>query len=126
MLAGLISSPNHFNPHYSSAAALRQCRKVLKVMFELGYITPAQYRFTHRYACTPAPPPEPEYPHPYYLDYIIHHALPDILLSLPHIHSRGLQGHLHRGLSIHHLQTPLQEVVEQVWTPMPSIRNPVY
>ena len=117
MLAGLISSPNHFNPHYSSAAALRQCRKVLKVMFELGYITPAQYRFTHRYACTPAPPPEPEYPHPYYLDYIIHHALPDILLSLPHIHSReeAYKAIYTGGLRVYTtLQTPLQEVVEQV------------
>ena len=117
MLAGLISSPNYFNPHYSSAAALRQCRKVLKVMYELGYITRGQYRFAHRNAYVCAPPPEPEYPYPYYLDYIIHHELPGILLSLPDIHSleEAYEAIYTGGLRVYTtLHSPLQELVEQV------------
>ncbi|MGZ4150560.1 MAG: penicillin-binding protein [Actinomycetota bacterium] len=72
MLAGLISSPNHFDPYVDPSAALGRRNVVLRLMRKQGYITGAQAAAAsakpvsvQRSATT-----EQHYPYPYFVDYL--------------------------------------------------------
>ncbi len=117
MLAGMACAPNDLNPFHDQAAAEMRAKAALQMMREQGYLSEEEYaqacRFTYRYAA----PAGEQYPYPYFLDYVIHHELVNILASLPEFGStegayRGIYG---GGLRIYTTLDPtLQAHAEEV------------
>ncbi|MEW5785732.1 MAG: PBP1A family penicillin-binding protein [Bacillota bacterium] len=117
MLAGIVSSPNRYNPFYSETTALLRLNVVLEAMADQGYLSPRQYEQASAFEFSYAEPPAAGYPHPYYLDFIIHHELVRILIELPEIGSKEkAYDTIYRGgLRVYTtLEVALQELVETV------------
>ncbi|HOB86213.1 MAG TPA: PBP1A family penicillin-binding protein [Bacillota bacterium] len=83
LLAGILPSPNLFNPHVSEEAAVKRMKLVLGNMHRLEMISEEEYREALEEELVFAEPPTEEYPHPYFLDYVIHRELVEILSNMP-------------------------------------------
>ncbi len=83
LLAGIISSPNINNPFNSEEIAADKQALVLKNMLRLKYIDQEQYDQTLVEEPVYGEPPAIEYPHPYFIDYVVHQELVDILSAMP-------------------------------------------
>ena len=88
MLAGTVRSPNNYNPIDNELEAEARMRTVLSSMKRLGYITELQHRQALLQELIYAELPNPEYPYPHFVDYVVHHELLRILSEIPSIGSR--------------------------------------
>ncbi len=83
LLAGIISSPNVNNPFFSEEIAVSKQTLVLNNMLRLKFIDQQQYDQALAEELEYGEPPTVEYPHPYFIDYVIHQELVDILTGIP-------------------------------------------
>jgi penicillin-binding protein 1A len=88
MLAGAVRSPNFYNPIDNEFEAEARMRTVLSSMKRLGYISEAEYGRALREEIFYAEPPNPDYPYPHFVDYVVHDELIRILSEFPSIGSR--------------------------------------
>ncbi len=117
MLAGAVRSPNYYNPINNVAEAESRMRTVLSNMKRLEYISEAEYREAAEQEMSYAQADSPEYPYPYFVDYVIHRELLQILSEIPTIGSReeAYRAIYTGGLRVHTtLDTSIQSHVEDV------------
>ncbi len=117
MLAGIVRSPNNYNPINNEAAAKARMQTVLSNMVRLGSITESQYRQALQQELIYAELPDPDYPYPHFVDYVVHHELIQILSAIPSIGSveEAYRVIYNGGLRIYTtLEPPLQSHVEGV------------
>jgi penicillin-binding protein 1A len=88
MLAGAVRSPNFYNPMNNLADSEARMRVVLTSMNRLGYITDNQQRLALMQVIDYAEPRNPDYPYPFFVDYVVHHELIRILSDVSTIGSR--------------------------------------
>ncbi|HHT46454.1 MAG TPA: PBP1A family penicillin-binding protein [Firmicutes bacterium] len=89
LLAGIPRSPNYYSPYNNLEAALQRQSLVLEKMFELDYISEGQLKEARGERITLAGFPGREYPFPYFMDYVLHEELVEILTGLPGINSQA-------------------------------------
>ncbi len=88
MLAGIVRSPNNYNPIDDEEKALERMQTVLTSMERLNYISEDQRREAMAEELDYAEPRDPEYPYPHFVDHVVHSELIDILSAMPTIGSR--------------------------------------
>jgi len=88
MLAGIVRSPNNYNPIDGENKAEERMRTVLMSMERVNYITEAQLRNALAEELDYAEPRDPEYPYPHFVDHVVHNELIEILSGIPSIGSR--------------------------------------
>ncbi len=116
MLAGITRSPNYYNPFSNKEEAEKRMQTVLASMQRLHFISSAEYDAAINNKMVYAELPDPEYPHPYFIDYVIHHELIRILCAMPGIDSReqAYQAIYTGGLRVYTtLEPELQAYVEK-------------
>ncbi|MEW5785383.1 MAG: PBP1A family penicillin-binding protein [Bacillota bacterium] len=117
MLAGMLRWPNGYNPFVSEEDAVLRMKLCLKNMRRLNYISEAEYQDALAADLVYGELPTYEYPHPYFVDYVVHHELIDILTSLPEFETttEAYNAIYMGGLRIYTtLDTPIQTRVEEV------------
>ncbi len=117
MLAGAVHSPNRYNPHDSETEAEARMRAVLSNMKRLDFLSEAEYREALAQEFEYAEPRSPDYPHPHFIDYVIHYELIDILSDIPSIGSReeAYKAIYTGGLRVHTTMEPrMQSHVEGI------------
>ncbi len=116
MLAGTVNSPNYNNPIYSEERAINRMHIVINKMKDLGYISSSEAkeaRETEEFEFGEIR--SPEYPFPYFVDYVLHDELVGILADMPEYGSKenAYTAIYNEGLRIiTTLDAELQEVVE--------------
>ncbi len=88
MLAGAVRSPNYYNPFDNLLEAEARMWVVLATMSRLGLITDYQRQEALQEQLGYALPRSPEYAFPFFVDYVVHHELIEILSAMPGIDSR--------------------------------------
>ncbi len=88
MLAGIVRSPNNYNPIDDEQKAEERMRTVLSSMERLNMISESQYREALAEELEYAEPRDPEYPYPHFVDHVVHYELIEILSAIPSIGSR--------------------------------------
>ncbi|NLX90801.1 MAG: PBP1A family penicillin-binding protein [Firmicutes bacterium] len=88
LLAGIPRSPNNYSPFINFDSAQQRKNLVLHKMYENRFLTEEQWEEAKKQEIILHEFPTREYPHPYFLDYVIHHELADILSGLPRFGSR--------------------------------------
>ena len=83
LLAGVVRLPAYDNPFYNEEGAINRMKLVLANMKRLKYISPAEYEEALSTELTFAEPSSFAYPYPYFVDYVVHHELIDILAGMP-------------------------------------------
>lgn len=117
MLAGAVRSPNFYNPLNNEAEAEGRMRLVLSSMKRLEIITEYEYGQALLQDITYAELPDPGYPYPHFVDYVLHHELIQILSAMPSIGSieEAYRAIYTGGLRIYTtLDPPMQSHVEEV------------
>lgn len=88
LLAGIVRSPEYYNPFNNEEAATGRMKLVLGNMKRLNYISPEEYEEAVAAELEFAEPSATAYPYPYFVDYVVHHELIDILENIPEFDSR--------------------------------------
>lgn len=88
MLAGAVRSPNYYNPIDNEPEAAGRMRVVLSSMKRLSYITASQHKLAQMQVILYAELPNPDYPYPHFVDYVVHQELIRILSEMPSVGSR--------------------------------------
>lgn len=83
MLAGIVNSPNYNNPLFSEEVALSKMQAVLATMQRVGFIGQEEYDAAMAQELAYGEPPSIEFPHPWFVDYVVHHELLRLLLAMP-------------------------------------------
>ncbi len=117
LLAGIPRSPNYYSPFNNPDIALQRQDLVLSKMHELGFISESELRSAKAEEIELASRPSREYPFPYFIDYVLHRELVDLLMELPEYDTReeAYEAIYNQGLKIHTtLDTANQAAVETV------------
>ncbi len=85
LLAGIVRLPEYDNPFYDEERSINRMKLVLGNMKRLGYISEEDYQAAIAEELEFAEPKPVTYPYPYFIDYVVHHELIDILTDLPEI-----------------------------------------
>ncbi len=88
LLAGIPRSPNYYSPFINFDSAQQRKNLVLQKMYEQHYLSAEQWEEAKEQEIILHDFPTREYPHPYFLDYVVHHELISILTGLPQFSSR--------------------------------------
>ena len=88
LLAGIVRSPEYYNPFENDEAATGRMKLVLGNMKRLNYISPEEYEGAVGTELEFAEPSTTAYPYPYFVDYVVHHELIEILENIPEFGSR--------------------------------------
>jgi penicillin-binding protein 1A len=83
LLAGVVRIPEYDNPFYDAEGAINRMKLVLGNMKRLGYISAEEYEEAVSEELSFAEPKPITYPYPYFIDYVVHHELIDILTEMP-------------------------------------------
>ena len=83
LLAGVVRIPEYDNPFYDKEGSINRMKLVLGNMKRLGYISPEEYEEAVSEELIFAEPKPVTYPYPYFIDYVVHHELIDILTEMP-------------------------------------------
>lgn len=83
LLAGVVRIPEYDNPFYSEEGSINRMKLVLGNMKRLGFISPAEYEEALSTELSFAEPKTITYPYPYFIDYVVHYELVDILKNMP-------------------------------------------
>lgn len=117
LLAGIPRSPNYYSPFLNYPASKQRQATVLSKMYELGFISHKEYLSAKEEEIILADPPSREYPFPYFVDYVLHHELINILTGLPEYNSReeAYEVIYNAGLRVYTTIDPkIQKIVEEV------------
>ena len=88
LLAGIPRAPSYYSPFNNFDAAQQRQGLVLQKMYELDFISHRQLVQAKEQKIVLAKPPSREYPYPYFIDYVLHRELIEILLGLPQFSTR--------------------------------------
>ena len=88
LLAGIVRSPAYYNPFNDKEAAMSRMKLVLGNMERLKFITREEHDQAVAKKMKFAKPTTVTYPHPYFIDYVIHHELVEILENMPEYNTR--------------------------------------
>ncbi len=88
MLAGIPRSPNYYSPYRNQEVAMQRQSLVLSKMHELGFISNSALREARNTELYFAEPPLRGHQFPYFVDYVLHHEMIDILVSMPEYETR--------------------------------------
>ena len=88
MVAGMVRSPNLYNPIDNLLEAEARMWVVLSAMKRLDYISEARYEDALEERIEYAELAGPAYSYPFFVDYVVHHELIRILSEMPLIGSR--------------------------------------
>ncbi len=88
-LAGIPSAPQVNNPWHSEERSQRNRNYVLSRMKNMNFISSEEANKSGEKELEYAVPDREDYPHPYFIDYVLHRELIDILTSMPTFDSRG-------------------------------------
>ncbi|HOL17604.1 MAG TPA: PBP1A family penicillin-binding protein, partial [Bacillota bacterium] len=116
-LAAIVRSPEYYNPFANEEAGIARTKLVLGNMKRLKFISEAEYEQALSAEFLYGEPPTFAYPHPYYVDYVVHHELVNILSELPEYGSReeAYKAIYTGGLKVYTtLDTDIQAHVETV------------
>lgn len=83
LLAGVVRIPEYGNPFSNEEGAIKRSKLVLGNMKRLKFISPAEYEEALSTEFSFAEPTTFAYAHPYYIDYVVHYELIDILKNMP-------------------------------------------
>ncbi len=83
LLAGVVRLPAYDNPFDNAEGAVNRMKLVLANMKRLGYISKTEYEEALATELIFAEPVSLAYPHPYFIDYVVHYELVDILKNMP-------------------------------------------
>jgi penicillin-binding protein 1A len=139
MLAGAVRSPNYYNPIDNEPEAVARMHIVLSSMNRLGYITDNQYKLALMQVILYAELPNPDYPYPHFVDYVVHQELIRILSEMPSIGTReeAYRTIYNGGLRIYttldpHMQLHVEDVLGRtelypstILVDMPAVREAV-
>lgn len=121
LLAALIRAPEYYNPFAYEEEGIARMKRVLGNMQRLNFISDAEYEQAMNAEFIYAEPPTFAYPHPYFIDYVVHHELIRILSDLSGIDDReearkeAYKSIYTEGLRVYTtLDTPIQTHVENV------------
>ena len=115
MLAGILRWPNQYNPFANEADAVLRMKRALANMRRLGSISKAEYEAALSEELTYGTASTPEYPYPYFIDYVVHHELLQILTDLLGSRDDAYAAIYTGGLRIYTtMDTALQSHVENV------------
>ncbi len=117
MLAGAVRSPNNYNPINDEMKAEERMLTVLNSMKRIGYISEAEFSEAKNKVFQYAPPRDPEYPYPHFVDYVVHTELIKILSDIPSIGNReeAYRAIYNGGLRVYTTLDPrMQSHVEEV------------
>jgi len=115
LLAAIPRAPSFYSPFINKEAALHRQGLVLQRMYDLGFISHQEWREAGEQEIVLAEPPSREYSYPYFLDYVLHHELIEILLGLPMFNTRGeaYEAIYNQGLRIYTTLDPrIQEITQ--------------
>ncbi len=115
MLAGLLNSPNSNNPFMNEERAISRMKTVVRKMHSLNFITSSQAAEAMDTEFEYGEVKTPEYPYPYFVDYVLHHELVNILVSMEEFGNRenAYEAIYTRGLRVYTtLEPKLQKHVE--------------
>ncbi|MGI6601128.1 MAG: PBP1A family penicillin-binding protein [Dethiobacteria bacterium] len=88
LLAGIVRTPEYYNPFNDEEAAINRMKLVLGNMKRLGFISPTEYEEAVAAELDFAEPSIPTFPYPYFVDYVVHYELINILEDIPEFGSR--------------------------------------
>jgi penicillin-binding protein 1A len=92
MLAGMAPSPGTYSPYRNLELSLKRTRQVLAQMVKRGYITQEQSDEAAAYEFQlPGIPDRTEYPHPFFVDYILEQLFDVYGLDTETVYSGGLR-----------------------------------
>ncbi len=121
LLAALVRAPGYYNPFAYEEEGIARMKRVLGNMQRLNYISDAEYQQAMNAEFIYAEPPTLAYPHPYFIDYVVHNELLRILSDLSGINDReeaqkeAYNSIYTGGLKVFTtLNVPLQDHVENV------------
>lgn len=117
LLAGVPRAPNYYSPYKNLDQSLQRQSLVLNKMYELGYITHRELTEAKEEEIVLEELQGREYPYPYFIDYVLHHELVDILLTMPGYESReeAYEAIYNMGLKIYTtLDTDAQTAVTNI------------
>ena len=117
LLAGIPRSPSYYSPYLNYENSRQRQKLVLSKMYELGYITHRELIEAQEQEIILAERKSREYPYPYFVDYVLHHELVNILLSLPEYETReeAYEAIYNMGLKVYTtLDVKAQTITENV------------
>lgn len=117
LLAGIPRSPNYYSPYINLESAQQRQSLVLTKMHELGHISRQEMAAAKKEEIVLSELSSREYPHPYFVDYVLHHELVNILVSLPQYKTReeAYEAIYNAGLKVYTtLDTDAQSTVEEI------------
>lgn len=118
MLAGIVRSPTYYSPYENKEYALGRQQLVLSLMEEGDFISQETWEEARQEELEIAPKPDSEQlPYPYYVDYVIHRELLEILADEDFYGSReaAYEAIYTDGLQVYTaIQPELQGAVEEV------------
>ncbi|HHU76459.1 MAG TPA: PBP1A family penicillin-binding protein [Firmicutes bacterium] len=117
LLATIPRSPNYYSPFVNFEAAKQRQSLVLQNMHRLGFISHREMTAARNEEIILGEPPTRQYEYPYFVDYVLHHELINILTSLPQYKTReeAYEAVYNMGLKIYTtLNTNAQKETENV------------
>jgi penicillin-binding protein 1A len=117
LLAGVPRAPNYYSPYKNWNESIQRQSLVLNKMYEVGFINHRELIEAKEQEIILSDLPSREYPHPYFIDYVLHNELLNILLTMPEYSSReeAYEAIYNRGLKVYTtLDTKTQAATENV------------
>lgn len=117
LLAGIPRSPNYYSPFINFEAAKQRQELVLQNMYRLGFISHREMTNAIEEEIKLGEPPSRQYDYPYFVDYVLHHELINILTSLPQYKTReeAYEAIYNMGLKVYTtLNTDIQKETEDI------------
>ncbi|MDO9535509.1 MAG: PBP1A family penicillin-binding protein [Bacillota bacterium] len=117
LLAGVPRSPNFYSPYLNWNESMQRQSLVLNKMHEVGFISHRELVEAKEQEIILTDLQTREYPHPYFVDYVLHNELVNILLTMPEFSSReeAYEAIYNTGLKIYTtLDTKAQKATENV------------
>ncbi|HAP32734.1 MAG TPA: penicillin-binding protein [Firmicutes bacterium] len=115
LLAAIPRAPSFYSPFINKEVALHRQGLVLQRMYDLGFISHQEWLEAAEQEIVLAESPSREYPFPYFIDYVLHHELMEILLELPMFNTReeAYEAIYNQGLRIYTTLDPrIQEITQ--------------
>lgn len=117
LLAGVVRLPAYDNPFDNEEGAVNRMKLVLANMRRLNYINKTEYEEALAAELVFAEPRTFAYPYPYFIDYVVHYELVDILKNMPEFGSveEAYEAIYNGGFKVYTtLNTDYQSQVEEV------------
>jgi len=117
LLAGIPRSPNYYSPFMNYESAMNRQSLVLSKMHELEFINFRELDEAGEKEIVFGERPTRQYAYPYFIDYVLHHELIDILTGLPEYDNReeAYEAIYTMGLKVYTtLDTNVQSITEGV------------